>query len=444
MAMIRLPSAFLAMLRSSSIYSLSTLVNALVRFAILSIGARVLSLEDYGALDTILFVGLVFSSFIIMGFDSAILRLAFDEDEGTHHPPRLLTTALALIGANGLLFTALFALSVLFADYSALRLADNALIVCIVFFGLGFSLIAASGAHMRARFQETRYLAATAISAFIRIGVLVPLLVMGEASLSALMMTVAGAYFVSGLVFVSFNRRWLSRKGLDTGLMRQLIAFGAPLGGVVVMAGTYPLLERLIVLTVGDHVWLSIYSASAFPAMVLGVAIQILNLAWVPLALKAQKDGKANFVPRSALFLQAGFIALYLCFLIFAEPIVRLLAPIDIEDSARLFPFIGMIMLVRFSATFTAFGLIVEKRTGVKLIINAAGFAAGALASLLAGERYGVGAIPVAFFLTTFAAFLVEAAVARRIAQQLIVPFPLMAMAIVLTGSFAFWYSSGV
>lgn len=437
--MIGLPPAFAAIVRSGSIYSLSTLVNALVRFAILSIGARVLLLEDYGALDTILFVGLVFSSLIIMGFDSAILRLAFDEDEDTHHPARLLTTALALIGANGLLFTALFALSVTVVDYSALRLEDGALLVCFVFFGLGFSLVAASGAHMRARFQETRFLAATSISAFIRIGVLMPFLVMGETSLPAFLMTVAGAYFASGLVFVAFNRRWLSHEGLDTSLMRQLISFGVPLGGVVVMAGTYPLLERLIVLTVGDHVWLAIYAASAFPAMVLGVAIQVVNLAWVPLALKAQKDGKENFVPSSALLLQAGFIALYLFVLVFAEPIVRLLAPIDIEDPARLFPFIGMIMLVRFSAALTSFGFIVKKRTGVKLIINSAGFAAGALASLLAGERYGVGAIPVALFLTTFAVFVVEALVARRIAPQLVVPYPPMALVIILTGGIAFW-----
>lgn len=432
------------MLRSGSIYSLSSLVNALVRFAILSIGARVLLLEDYGALDTILFVGLVYSSLIIMGFDSAILRLAFDEDEETHHPARLLTTALALIGANALLFTALFVLSVPFADYSALRLADNALIVCIVFFGLGFSLIAANGAHMRARFQETRYLAATAISAFIRIGVLVPLLVMGEASLSAFMMAVAGAYFASGLVFVGFNRRWLARERLDTSLMRQMIAFGMPMGAVVVLAGTYPLLERLIVLTVGDHVWLSIYAASAFPAMVLGVAIQVVNLAWMPLALKAQKDGNANFVPRSALVLQISFIALYLCILVFAEPIVKLLTPIDIENPARLFPFIGMIMVVRFSSAFTAFGLIVEKRTGVKFIINVSGFAAGAVASLLAGESFGVTAIPIAFFLTNFATFLLEAVVARHIASHIVVPFLLMASSILLTGSFAFWYMSSI
>lgn len=439
MAMIRFPYAFLAMLRSGSIYSLSTLVNALVRLAILSIGARVLLLEDYGALDTILFVGLVFSSLIIMGFDSAILRLAFDEDAGKHHPARLLTTALVLIGANGLLFATLFALSLPMIDYSALRLENGALLVCIVFFGLGFSLIAASGAHMRARFQETRFLAATALSAIIRIGALLPILVIGETHLSAFMMAVAAAYFASGLVFVGLNHHWLSYEGLDTDLMRQMIAFGVPLGVVVVIAGSYPLLERLIVLTVGDHVWLSIYAASALPAMLLGVSIQAVNLAWVPLALKAQKDGELNFVPRSALLLQAGFIALYLFVLFFAEPIARLLAPIEIEDPARLFPFIGMILVVRFSAAFTAFGLIVEKRTSVKLSINAAGFLAGALASLLVGERYGVGAIPVAFFLTSFAVFLVEALVARHIAPQLVVPYPLMALAIILTGSIAFW-----
>lgn len=440
----RHPRFLLSFLRSGVTYSLAIFVDALVRLAILFIGTRVLTVEDFGALDTTLFVVLVFSSTIVLGFDSAVLRFAFDEKEGTRHPARLLTTSVVFVGANGLLLSLFFAISLLFFNYSALRLRDTMLFVCIVFFGLGFSLTSVVGAHMRARFHETRFLAATSLSAFLRIGALVPLLVKGEASFSTFMLTISGTYFVSGIVFLVLNRHWLSLAGVDTGLMRRLFAFGLPLGSVVIIAGTYPLLERLIVYNLGGPVWLSIYAASAFPAMILSVAIQVVNLAWVPHAMNAVQEERTNFIRNSALLMQSIFIILYLSVLAFVEPIVRLLAPIDVKDAAQLFPFIGMIMLVRFSSLFTAFGLIVKKRTGVKFIINSFGFATGAFASFLAGERYGVGAIPVAFFLATLCTFLVEAVVARRLARQVLLPFPLMALAIVLTAIFPSLYVLGV
>jgi|TARA_R110002110_G_scaffold139153_2_gene325670 O-antigen/teichoic acid export membrane protein len=431
-------------LHSISIYAISTLINALVRFAILAVGARVLLLEDYGALDTLLFIGLALSSLIIMGYDSAVLRLSFGPEAKDRHQSSLLANALSLILANAFLFTVISVLVVPFLNHSALRMESSILIACCISFGVGFSLIAVSSANLRAHFEEKRFLAATLICAIIRVGGLLPFLKFGPISLQTFMVTVSTCYLLSGLVFVTSNKKWLEKPKLDKELMRQMINFGIPIGAVVVMAGAFPLIERLIVLHTSDITQLSIYAASAFPAMALGVAIQIVNLAWTPLALKSldTSDKIETFIGKSAMIFQGAFIILYVMLLFSSEYVVEVFVPIGIEGSSRFFPFIGLVVLVRFTSTFTGFGLIVEKRTYVKALINAMGLIIGGTGSLMIGSRFGVGAIPITLFVFSYFTFVLEAFIARKYAPQIIVPYKRMALLILMTSILASLYVS--
>lgn len=424
-------------LRSISIYSISTLVNSLVRFFILTIGARVLLLDDYGLLDTSLFIGLIFSSVIIMGYDSAVLRLSFDKDKQDN--PSLLTTSLILIFFNTLLLTTLMAVIIFFVDHSFNRIGSGVLIACLAMFGFGFSLIAVASANLRAHFEEWRFLVATIMSAIIRVGALLPFLVMETVSLSTFMLTVCTSYLVSGFIFIKVNEKWLSKPQIAPKLMLQMMQFGVPIGVVVIISGAFPVIERMVVLQTGSLTILSIYAASAFPAMVLGIAIQVVNLAWTPMALKAQNDAQDSgaFIRKSAMAFQGAFIMLYLIVLWLSDKIVELFVPIEIEDASQFFPFLGLVVLVRFTSSFTSFGLIVEKRTFVKAVINTLGLLLGTVVILVAGSVFGMHAIPVALFISAYLTFFVEAIISRKYAPGVLVPYGVMASAISIPAIFA-------
>ena len=437
MERVKISSVFLAMARSTAIYSLATLVNSLVRFAILAVAARVLVLEDYGALDALLFTALAFSSLVILGFDSTILRFAFDKEARS---PEILSTTLLLLPISILIFLLGFALFLFFRDQPFLRIGDLSLLASLIMFSTGFGLSAICGAQMRAKFEEVRFLAASVSATVIRLGAIGPFIVFGTAQLEDFMLVLSAAYLLSGLLFLAFNFRWLTWSGFDFTLIRRMLKFGLPLCAVVALASTYPVIERMVVLEIGGSIWLSVFASSAFPAILLGVAIQVINLAWVPLALKFNQEKTARqFFKISPLLIQFLFIMLYIIFLFFSAEIVDLLAPIEVDNPAQLFPFIGMVMVVRLTAAFTSFGLIVEKRTGLKFLINASGFIAGAILSYAAGSEFGVEAIPVALFSALFAAMVIEAAVARHYAPNVEVPYQLMALSVLAAGGIAFW-----
>ena len=428
-----------AIIQSASIYTLSTLINSLVRFAVLTIGARVLDLEDFGALDMIFFVALIFSSLIVMGSDSAVLRFMFNGEKNDQYAKRVLTSGLTLTITSSIILIILFNLSFLIIDYSSLLLSNKTLINCIALFGVGFSIMAVNGAHMRAQFEEKRFFIATITSALIRIVPLALFFFIGKTNLTTFLYIVSVTYFTSGIIFLALNYRWISFYSMDSTLICKMCKFGFPLGGIVVTASFYPFLERFIILYNYDNVWLSIYAASAFPAMFLSVATQVVNSAWVPYALKVRNHKNSSFIQHSAVILHIFSVLLYFFLLILSETIVQTLIPISIENPARLFPFIGMIFLVRFSSIFTSFGLIFSKRTDIKFIINTCGFISSVAAAFIASKYHTIEVIPIIFFLVSYFIYLIEAIFSYRSTPEITVPYSFMVINIGIIGLTVFF-----
>jgi O-antigen/teichoic acid export membrane protein len=429
------------MLRSSFIYSFSTLINALVRFTTLSIGARVLILGDYGALDTIFFAYLVFSGLIIMGLDSAILRFAFDDKENCSKAGKTLTTALVIGSANTIIFAIILICLLRIFGHHFFRLETNVLLISLIIFCVGYTISAFVSTNMRAHFESLHFFISNLISASIRIAFIIPFLWIENINLSTFILTISWASLISSFIYIYLGRKYISWKEFDKNLMVKMLSYGIPLGIVFVMSSLYPLLERFIVLEIGNYEWLSVYAASAFPALLLGITIQIVNMAWVPLAIKSTLNGSVSFIKYSSVWLHGLFIVLYLTTLAFAESIVRVFVPIKVNEPAVLFPFIGMIMLVRFSSSFTSFGLIMEKRTDLKLLISVVAFLAMGLSSWIFGRQFGVKAVPVIVFIVSYLFWIIEALVARSIAPNILIPFKLMIISIGLTGCIA-WVCS--
>lgn len=409
------------LLKNISVYGLSTLMNSSVRFAVLAIGARVLGAGGYGVLDTIMFAGLVFASLITMGSDSSIIRLAFDEKYKKNNLHRLLSTSIFINVILCLIFIFIFWVSKDLIKYQEIPLAIDQLLVVVFIFAIGFSLISTNSCFLRAQFQHKRYLTATFITAAIRVVFVIPFLFYADTHIFLFLISLAVSYLICGFFYLYVNRGHLSVNAVETKVAFEILRYGAPVTVAVLILNLSPLVERLIILEFFDAKWLTNYAASAFPALLLGITIQVLNTAWVPMALKAIKENDNIFLAYSTYILYSAFIMLYLVLLISCDVIINIFIPINIQNPGQFFPFIGFIVLTRFSSIFTSFGFVVGKRTDIRMLTQVITFT---LATLIAFNSVDgdIKLMPVIFSCVYLIGSIVELVISKKLVPNLKIP----------------------
>ena len=403
--------------RNLAVFGIGVALNAFLRLIVLFVAARILSPHDYGSLDTLLIIGLICVNIVLLGADSAVQRLVI-EDDAADHRRTVYTGSFLVIAPNALVMlvvvTGLLETGVL----ASFDVDVGTLILFFLIYGLGTALTAVSTTLLRGLHMERRFLLTVGSVFAIRLVSVVLPFAGGDSRLSDFLLFVGAGSLAAGLAAVALNRDFLGLAANWRQVWKRMLVYGAPLGLIVIVAGFQPTLERLMVLHFDFVDMLPRYATSAFPALLLGLMSQVVNSAWAPYALHANRAGDRVGVVRTGEFCIALMALSYLVLLNVSDVVVALAVPTGDPLAHTLFPFIGLVVAMRFLNLFAGFGLTVRRLSNIRFAVYVTGFASGAVISYLLLPELGLSAIPVGFATGGAVAVILEATLAERRAPQ--------------------------
>lgn len=414
------------LVRAFGFYGSASLINALSKFAILSIGARVVAASDYGLLDSAIVGGLVVANILLLGIDTAIIRFAFDE-KTFEAKRRIFASCAAIVGVNTGFLCLVAIVMALGTDGDVLGFPAE-LTTFVVKFAIGSAAISVSVATLRALLLERTYFLLSASSAVFRVAIAAAFLIVLEASLTGYLAWIGNGQLAVGLVCLLVTARNFDFRAMDTGRIAPILKFSLPIAGILVAVGIGQTVERSLVLTQGGELWLSIFASSAFPAMLLAVGSQILSAAWVPIAMEQVVRGNHTFVRTTGALIVVALTFAMAVLALIAAPLMAVLAPLDIPDQTRLFPVIGTIFLLRAVGGVTSFSLFASKRSSTRMMLATGNVACGAALGTFLGSWFGVWHVPTGFLLSAFVFWAIEAFVSYRNDPRNCPPLVLMAV----------------
>ncbi|WP_326838509.1 lipopolysaccharide biosynthesis protein [Parasphingorhabdus litoris] len=378
------------------------------------IAARLLTTSEFGYFDNLLIIGIIASNIFTMGNDSAIVRLIFDKND-QHEHGKLLSAAYAITIAATAFFTIVTAIFYQYVSrYLPGQFVNLHLILLLAVYGMSLTVYALNTSFMRALFLRKTFLLATGTGLILRTS---PLIAIAAAPIVNLYMLfgilTAGAF--AAACFTSFQvRRYVTILPTVFSKVRPLLTYGIPLGIIVLIASLQPAMERMQILRFGDPLLLARYAAAAFPALLLGIMIQVLNSAWTPYALKKHIENDISTFHIIAIIATTLIGTIYVLFALMAQTIIALFVPIGDPIAATLFPFIGLVIILRSLSTFTGLGLTIAKASKTKLALYIINLVTGLLLSSLLFQHIGIIAIPIGFFASNLSMWIFEAGIAQN------------------------------
>jgi O-antigen/teichoic acid export membrane protein len=425
-------------LQTLPLYVLASVITSGVRLATLAAAFRILTPDGFAQIDLFLYFALTTSALAICGQDSAALRFSSGMPGQSHAAHVPIAAVFVALGGQLALIAVLLTLRPALAPLTP-SIEPTTIITCAVIHSIGWSLASIFGSELRASHRADLYLMASIIHLLCRSAALAIFFLPDgiDPNTSSFAVMIAGSQFVSGVAFAACARnRW--SPGLPSrSLLISMAKYGLPLGGVVALGSAGPLLDRTVIVTVAGEAWLADYAFAALPVTVLMASVQVLNLAWTPAALTAHASGRFAFAQRSSLIGLGSAITMYLLLLFFAKPLMFALNAPHAQRSVALLPFVGLVFVLRFMSTFTAIGLIVERRMGAKLLISLYTLGLSTGMALLAGIKVGATAFPLGAFLGQFVGWIIETTYSNRVSPLTRQPLLLMASTIAVSAILA-------
>jgi O-antigen/teichoic acid export membrane protein len=431
-------------------YVLASAFTSGARLATLAVAFRVLTPNGFAQLDLFLYLSIASSALAICGQDSAALRF-LSRLSGPRNTKHVSAAAgLVALAGQAVLAAALFTLQPILAPLVP-SISPATLVTCAIVHSIGWSLTGVYGSALRAADKADLYLLASVVHFLLRAAALGLLLAPGcvDPNASSLAVTIAGSQFLSGIAFAVCAREHWSFNTPPKPVVAEMVRYGLPLCGVVALSSIGPVVDRTVIGTIGGQEWLTDYAVAAVPVTVLLAFVQILNLAWVPAALNAQADGNPSFSRVSS---QVGLSFAILVFSILclgAKPLMLALHAPRPETSAALLPIVGLLFVLRLLSSFTAIGLVFEKRTAAKLLVSLFTVSLSLSLGILSGLIIGPPAIPLGAFLGQFTGWIVETAYSNHVCPSVRQPLLLMAsavagLAVIAIGGWLISYRTGL
>lgn len=314
-------------------------MGSLFTFPILTRG---LTPENYGRVDLLLVTASLGAMLLMMGQDSAVARLFYDE-RPSEEKSRIITQALLIQGCAVFLLGGMALAYVLsypastpeahdFKTASLLQLANLPLIVVTGF----------AGGILRWTFRRKEYvvisLGGAALSAIGMLGGLM----LGGGSVAGVFAGLLAGNMVVAAAGIWYIRGWLH---LPSGRahVRELLRLGWAYMGIAVLGAWLATLERALILGLGTETMLGQYAAGARVASIILLPIGAFQAAWAPMGLAIhQQPNAADTYGRVLLLATLGFVGFAVGADLVADPAVRLLAGSDYVGGAVV---VGPLML---------------------------------------------------------------------------------------------------
>lgn len=404
--------AFLA--KDAAFYGGASAVSKLFFLVTLPILTRAFSEVDYGVVDLLTFTVLFVGTLAILGQDSAVARLFYD-DEDAGRRKEVISESLALQLAMSLIVMAtLWPLAHIFPLPASLEASRGTLAALVLLHVPFFVLVNFSQNLLKWTFSRRAFawmsIGMTAVNAGL-LAAAVLVAGVGVAGVLAVSLVVRLAF---GLLGLFLCRGWLKwPRGFRH--VPALTRFALPFGIIGVISTFVPVLERSVVGTLVGPSSLGIYAAGAAIGMIIMLPIQAFQTAWGPFSLALHKEADAAKSYDQALkafaFIACGGV---LVLTIAAPTLLRWIAGPDfVRGSVVVFP-VAMALAIQGISWITEVGISISKRTHYQLHGYAAYLVVAAVTAFLLAPALGILGVGLALVAAHLSKALVLSVLAQR------------------------------
>lgn len=368
--MFSLRSLILTVVRDSSLYGVASILSRSITLLTLPMLTRHFSVEEYGLFDLFYVSVLVLITFFIFGQDSSILRYFHDEVDDDGRKRLISQTLVFQLGV----FLSVVGICFLLKDFliQAFGISNQIqnfaqVLLMIVPFGILYTI---SEVVLRLTSDLKRFLVLTVGFMLAMLAIVFYATQMVDADLNLLFKLYFWLWFFFGIFGLALIRKWLVLpKGVW--ISKKMVFYGIPMGLVVLVETSQPVIERLIITNIISLEALGLYAVAAKIAMILLLPIGAFQMAFMPMVMKIYHDENSIKLFNLVLTIYSTCLTvLVLVLCVFSEYLVILLAGRPyIEGAVVIFP---LTLAIYFQAIGAILGLgtVISSKTYLRFAIH--------------------------------------------------------------------------
>jgi O-antigen/teichoic acid export membrane protein len=404
--------------QDSAVYGMAAAISRFATLVTFPIIVRHLTVSDYGVFDILQVFGSFLTVLLIFGQDSGVARYFFDHDDLETRreliSQSLLIRVVVLAVALPLVWLlASGALGLLGIDPS-FRPAFGILLLqapCLVF--LNFAVVL-----LRVTFSRNRFIFLSIGFSFTQAACWLVAILVYDASVGGILLSGLLAAAIFAAIGLYFIRGWL-KPTLRLNFVVQMLPYSLPYGAISVLRAIVPLMERALVSLLLAADALGLYAAGAKITMLYALFAFAFQSAWEPFALSIGKRPDAaatyNLVLKVFIVLACTLVLLLTAA---ARPLLVALASEKfVEATVIVFPLV-LALAIESISWITEIGLILQRRTSLKLLGYVLGALASVLGIMLLAPAFGIAGVSVAVLIGAVVKAVVVTLLAGRVHDQ--------------------------
>ena len=443
-SMIRLPAQVLDLLKHSSLYGLAALLGRIASLILLPVYTRYLSPEDYGVIAildlTVSLLGIIIGS----GIAAAVGRHHFETDDECQRNKLWTTGALMLM----LSATLIVVPALIFRD----TLAQLALGPEVMEGGALFALALAtlwltsfgqlSEHYLQVEKRSFLYFVFALCQLLTNISFNLYFLIQMEMGVSGILL----GNLLTNAIFVCLRTdvvlRYRGGDGIDTNMIRPIMAFGLPLLVAWILGLAMHQADRFFLRSFSTLHEVGVYSLAYVIAQgVNSLVLTPFQMIWRIKAYEFSTQEGANEVYAMGFkWFLGGLLLLMFGLSLFSGPLIRIMASEQFAEAAALIPLLCLGYWFFSAATFFNLPMLIEKQTAAMIPASAIAVAVNFLTNFALVPRLGALGAAIATLVTFMTLASIACLVGRRI-RRIEFPIPTVSTGVVVVlMSWLFWW----
>jgi O-antigen/teichoic acid export membrane protein len=330
--------------------------------------ARNLSIESYGLFDYLLVLSAFLTIIIVFGQDSGVARFYY-EHEQTEQRRQVISQSLAFQLLMLLLCVpTLWWLAPEIAHLLKVKTEHVDLLRLVVLQVPALVLLNFAQNLLKWTFQRARFLIVSLGQTLTQALLLLLLVVKFEPGLAHLLLLSALCSLFFAALSLFYIKHWLAwPKRFDK--LRQMLPYAIPYGVICVIGAFSPTLERSLTNSLLGVEQLGLYAVGTKIAMLLGLLVNAVQMAWGPFSLSLYKQADAGHTYNWVLKLFALLLSLaVLLITLLSQFLIEVLASSRYSGAVVVvFPLV-MALAVQATSWITEVGISISKRSHLSLV----------------------------------------------------------------------------
>jgi O-antigen/teichoic acid export membrane protein len=349
-------------LKDTALYGLASALSKVIIFLTLPIIVNRISVAEFGIWNLMTIVGLIMSSVVIFGMDSAVIRYYYDEDSHTHRQ-KVFTSGISLqLIFSGVFLIVEFLLPGLFMK--VLLVPEHYLSALkAIFIWIPANVICQYCQNwFKWTFQRWKFLTLSLGLAFTNLAALYLCTLYIKIDLNIILIINAFAYWTFALIGLYWCRKYIKIQW-HTQLNKRLLVFGLPMMLVMLIGNLSSSLDRLLLNRFMDEEALGIYSFAQRLSIIMMVVVSAFQTAFGPFSFSIwnNKDAPETFSKFQSYYLIAtGLVGVTVASLI--NPIILTFGNSAYLASAPYLPVFIIASIVYGLYSFASIGIFHAKK----------------------------------------------------------------------------------